>query len=37
MIIVRDTNYHLQFVYITVLKPKANEVVENVSIYENSK
>ena len=36
MVIVRDTNYHLQFVYITVLKPKANELVDYVSIYENS-
>ena len=37
MIIVRDTNYHLQFVYITVEKPKANELVDYVNIYENSK
>ena len=37
MVIVRDTNYHLQFLYITVLTPKANEQVDYVSIYENSK
>ena len=37
MVIVKVINYYLQFLYITVLKPKANELLDYVNTYENSK
>ena len=37
MVIFRDTNYHLQLLYITVLKPKAIELLDYTNVCEISK
>ena len=37
MVIFRDTNYHLQFLYITELKPKDIELLDYINVCEISK
>ena len=37
MVTFRDTNYHLQFLYITVLEPKAIGLLDYINMCEVSK